>query len=65
MRNGLEMRNGMGGEGHVRYGYPCLPHAGCSKFLVSNRFALGLCITTLFKLPDGIEKSAADALCKL
>jgi hypothetical protein len=33
MRNGLEMRNGLGGEDDVRYGYPWLPEAGCSKIL--------------------------------
>jgi hypothetical protein len=65
MRNGLEMRNGVGGERHARYGYPRLLWPGLSKFRVSDRTALGLCITTCLRLPDGTEKRAADALCEL
>jgi hypothetical protein len=62
MRKGLEARNGVGGEDHARYGHPCPPQPDRSKFMVSDRVALGLCITTLSRLLDGIE---TDALCKL
>jgi hypothetical protein len=52
MRNGLETRNGVGGDGYVRYGYPCLPLSGRSNFSVYNRGLLGLCTTTFVSFPD-------------
>jgi hypothetical protein len=32
MCNGLETRNGVGGEGHARYGYPWLPRLAAPNF---------------------------------
>jgi hypothetical protein len=52
MRNGLETRNGVGGEGHARYDYPWLPPSGRSKFRGSNRRPLGLGITSFLRLPN-------------
>jgi hypothetical protein len=49
MRNGLETRNGVGGEGHARYGYPCLAPSGRSNFSVYDRSVLELCIATLLE----------------
>jgi hypothetical protein len=61
MRNGLETRNGVGGEGHARYGYPSLPPSGRSKSLVSNKSLLGLCITLVSRLL--IELAREQKLC--
>jgi hypothetical protein len=52
MRNELETRNGVGGEGHARYGYHCLAPSGRSNFLVYDISVLGLCITTPTSLPS-------------
>jgi hypothetical protein len=56
MRNGLETRNGVGGEDHAWYGYHCLAPSGRSNFLVYNRSVLGLCITTLTSVPSEFRR---------
>jgi hypothetical protein len=65
MRNGLETRYGVGGKG--MFGTVIL---GCPSLAAPNLWCpieshWGYVLLLFFGIPVGIEKRAADALCKL